>query len=358
MRAAGAHSRAARSGGDPVRTDIHAHCWPTEYLSLLEREQPDTAAGARALGASDSTDDLARRFAQMSQAGIDRQVLSVGAQAPALSDPARAADAARVANDRFAELAASSNGRLRAFVTVPLPHVAEAIAEVRRRAGDATFVGVALTSSVGNLRLSDPHFGPFLAELERLSTVAFVHPAGSCHFRPGGSGDLVWAVGAPIEDTLIVAELIATAAPFHYPHIRFVVPHLGGAVPMLTARFDHQLVVDAGPTSRRPRPRPSDLARQLWYDTVDHGHAPALRAAVDSLGADRLLLGTDYPYLQGDELVECVTHVARAGLRPDDARAILEENADRLLVPLGRPSNESLPLRSDPMGPAGEGGIS
>lgn len=338
-----------------MRTDIHAHCWPTEYLSLLEREQPDMVAAARALGASDSPEDLARRIDEISRAGIERQVLSVGAQAPTLSDSAQAAEAAKVANERFADLAASSNGRLRAFVTVPLPHVSEAVAEVRRWIGNAAFVGVAVTSSVDGLRLSDPHFEPFLAELERLSTVAFVHPAGSCHFRPPGAGDLVWAVGAPIEDTLVAAELIATATPLRYPHIRFVVPHLGGAVPMLTARFDHQITVATGPTSLGPGPRPSEVARRLWYDTVDHGHAPALRAAVDSLGADRLLLGTDYPYLKGDELVECVGHVARAGLRPEETRAILDENADRLLA---GPSGETPRLRPGTPGSVGRGGIS
>jgi Amidohydrolase len=72
-------------------------------------------------------------------------------------------------------------------------------------------------------------------------------------------------------------------------------------------------------------------ARRMWYDTVGHGHVPALRCAIDSFGADRLLLGTDFPYENGDIFVRAVDYITDPQIDPDAARAILDHNASALL---------------------------
>ena len=72
-------------------------------------------------------------------------------------------------------------------------------------------------------------------------------------------------------------------------------------------------------------------ARRMWYDTVGHGHVPALRCAIDSLGADRLLLGTDFPYENGDIFVRAVDYIHDSEINPSAASAILEQNASALL---------------------------
>jgi aminocarboxymuconate-semialdehyde decarboxylase len=69
----------------------------------------------------------------------------------------------------------------------------------------------------------------------------------------------------------------------------------------------------------------------MWYDTVGHGHVPALRCAIDSFGADRLLLGTDFPYENGDTFVRAVDYINDPRIGTDDARAILDHNASALL---------------------------
>jgi 6-methylsalicylate decarboxylase len=71
-------------------------------------------------------------------------------------------------------------------------------------------------------------------------------------------------------------------------------------------------------------------ARRMWYDTVGHGHVPALRCAIDSLGADRLVLGTDFPYEQGDAFVRAVDYVNDPRIGANDAAAILGQNASAL----------------------------
>jgi aminocarboxymuconate-semialdehyde decarboxylase len=102
--------------------------------------------------------------------------------------------------------------------------------------------------------------------------------------------------------------------------LRIVIAHLGGALPMLLQRLDNQM-----PRAFPELPeRPSLAARRMWYDTVSHGHAPALLAAQQSLGADRLVLGTDFPYVRGEHYRGSVEYVRRAGFDPAETAAILD----------------------------------
>jgi 6-methylsalicylate decarboxylase len=96
---------------------------------------------------------------------------------------------------------------------------------------------------------------------------------------------------------------------------------------MLLQRMDNQI----GWENPSAPEKPSIAARRMWYDTVGHTHRPALRAAVESLGADRLVLGTDFPYESGELFKEAVRYISDAQLAPADARKILDVNAATLL---------------------------
>jgi aminocarboxymuconate-semialdehyde decarboxylase len=122
-------------------------------------------------------------------------------------------------------------------------------------------------------------------------------------------------------------QLITHGIPVRYPDIKIINSHLGGALPMLIQRADDQYSWEAPGT---PEP-PSVAARRMWYDTVGHGHVPALRCAIDSLGADRLLLGTDFPYENGDTFVRAIDYIRGPRIDASDARAILDQNAGALL---------------------------
>jgi aminocarboxymuconate-semialdehyde decarboxylase len=122
-------------------------------------------------------------------------------------------------------------------------------------------------------------------------------------------------------------QLITRGIPARYPDITIINSHLGGALPMLLQRADDQYRWEAPDTPERP----STAARRMWYDTVGHGHVPALRCAIDSFGADRLLLGTDFPYENGDTFIRAVHYINDPQINPDAARAILDHNASALL---------------------------
>jgi aminocarboxymuconate-semialdehyde decarboxylase len=308
-----------------VIVDVHGHLFPRRYVDRLAALGHPAVAGVGRMEATDDDRDVAARLELMDEAGVDLQVVSPSSLVPSFDDVRSAARAARLGNDAYAELAALHLGRLAAFALVPLPHVEAAIAEADRALAISGIVGVAVTTSVAGRSIADAAYEPFLAELGRRSAVLFVHPAGEdAGSRLIAEAGLSWMIGAPIEDTFAAVHLIARGILSRFPGLRVVIPHLGGALPMLLRRLDAQfprLVPDA------PEP-PSVAVRRMWFDTVCHGHGPALQAAIESFGADRLLLGTDYPYIRGAALASEVDLVRNSG---PDADAILGASAAALL---------------------------
>jgi aminocarboxymuconate-semialdehyde decarboxylase len=312
-----------------VRIDIHAHCFPADYLDALEAAGRRDLASVHALGAGDSADDLDRRRAAMDEAGVELEVLSPSSLVPAFDDPATAVAAAELLNDRLAAVAAADPDRFAVLAGVPLPHVEEAARLLPDAIARPGAVGIAVATSIAGVSIADPRFEPFFAELDRLGALLFIHPAGEAADLPLVDAlGLGWPLGAPLEDIVSVTALIARGIPSRFPRIRIVNAHLGAGIATLLARLDAQFprVVPDAPEL------PSVAARRMWFDTVSHGSVIALRAAVDSFGADRLVLGTDVPYVRGAGHKKAIDHIALSGLRPEDADAILERNAAALVL--------------------------
>jgi 6-methylsalicylate decarboxylase len=272
--------------------------------------------------------ELDARLKLMDRAAVDIQVLSAAPQLPYGSDPKQAQAAARFVNDQYADLVSRHHDRFRAFAATPMPHVDESIGEMARALDELGMAGVVMNTTVMDQALADPRFEPVFAELNRRKAVLYLHPAGNAACSPLISDfNLTWVIGAPIEDTISVMQLITRGIPSRYPDIKIINSHLGGALPMLLQRADNQYRWANPDTPEKP----SVAARRMWYDNVGHGHIPALRCAVDSFGADRLILGTDFPYEAGDIFVRAIDYISASGIPSDQAEAILERNAMHLL---------------------------
>ncbi|HVQ89910.1 MAG TPA: amidohydrolase family protein [Mycobacteriales bacterium] len=308
-----------------MRIDVHAHLWTDEYLDLVESFGLDAHA-QRGVGAGASPRELAARFAVMDSAGVDQQVLSVSPLVPQFTEAAPAVRAARLANDGYAEFVERYPQRFSAFAALPLPHLDETLKELARGLDDLEMVGATVTTDVLGASLADASLAPLWAELDRRGTVLYIHPTGAAAGTPLiAEHHMRWMVGAPVEDTIAVAQLLLAGIPSRYPNVKIIISHLGGALPMLMQRIDNQYGWESPGT---PEP-PSVAARRLWYDTVGHGHVPAVRAAADTFGADRLVLGTDFPYENGDVFRRAVSYL-QEGLG-DDAAGVLDRNAAALL---------------------------
>jgi 6-methylsalicylate decarboxylase len=314
--------------------DIHAHYFPRAYndallrvggRSLPEAARPITARPLR----HDEPSTIATRLEQMDEAGVRMQVLSPAASPPYAEKEADAVAAARLVNDSYAELAARYPGRFSAVVSLPLPHIDASLREMARGLDELGMLGVSLTCSCFDRSTAEAEFEPLYAEMNRRRTVLNYHPIqnGICSPLINDYGFTV-SVGASLEDSAIVLHLIARRVPERYPDITYVVPHLGGIIPMQLQRLDNQ-----APRQHPHLPEPPSVtARRFYYDTVGHGSHAALLCAWKAFGADHLVAGSDYPVLMAFETYRQTFHYIReCGLPPADVDRILHHNAQRIL---------------------------
>lgn len=310
-----------RIGLAAVRIDVHAHYWTDAYLDMLvELGKTDTAT-QRGIGAGGGA-ELDTRLRLMDRAGVDMQVLSAAPQLPYGNDADRAVAAARYVNDEYAALVAKHPDRFRAFAATPMPHIDEAITEMGRAMDELGMVGLTMNTSILDRAITDPEFEPVFSELDRRAAVLYLHPVGNGACSPlVREHRITWMVGAPFEDTIAAMQLITAGHLQRYPAVKIICSHLGGALPMITRRADDHVAWEAPDTPEAP----SRAVRRMWYDTVSHCHAPALRCAIESFGADRMLLGTDFPYEDGETFVRAVDYISDAA--GEQAQAILETNA-------------------------------
>jgi predicted TIM-barrel fold metal-dependent hydrolase len=312
-----------------VRIDVHAHYFPSEYLDRLDLYGASHVTGLIRKMKLESADfsGLAANLRNMDRSKVDMQILSVSGQLPYFAKENDAVDAARLGNDIYARIVRENPKRFAAFACTPLPHVQAAIAETRRALDELGMVGVTAGTVVLGKSIADPAFDGFFAELNRRKAVLFIHPIGGSLGSPMlESTKLVWPVGAPLEDTVCLLQFMQANFPSRFPDIKIILPHLGGFAPFLAARLD-QLQDHFLPDSAMA---PSVQAKYFWYDTVN-GNPAALRCTKETLGADHLLMGTDYPFWRDEAFRLCVDYVGEAGLPASEVDRILGGSAQQLL---------------------------
>jgi aminocarboxymuconate-semialdehyde decarboxylase len=314
-----------------VIIDVHSHLFPPGLMASIEK------AGGRLpqlSAAPQQSMSLNQRFELMQAHQVDIGLLSVGVLQPYHTDRETAVALAHEANDTYLQTSADSGGRLLTWAALPLPHVDAALAELDRVAGDGHCVGVTFGTSVLDLNLDDKGLEPVYEALNARGTTVFVHP--SMAFDGFGENDLGMqrSIGGMFEDTIAGIRLLLSGVVVRYPRINFIVPHLGGTLPFIYGRVrrhiqlaEKQWVADGLTTEDAPQ---TGLSR-LWWDTATR-HVPALTCAVETLGADRLLFGTDYPYTKTrEEFASRLAHVRDLPITDQQRAAILGTSAAALL---------------------------
>lgn len=320
---------AARQPGG-MRVDVHAHLFPALYLDLLDDLRGDGGAGTadvRALGGGDSERELRLRLAAMDAVGVDVQLLSTCPQGPYTGDPTAAVEAARCANVALAHAAAQYPDRFRALATLPLPHILASVDELNRTMEQDGMSGAAVGTSILGRPLSHLDFEPLFAALNRRRAVLFVHPGGDSAGSPlMQASKLGWVIGHAAEVSTAIVQLFQAGITVKYPDIRIIAPHMGGYLPFLIQRLDRHR------DGYLPKDAPSagQLMRGIVYDTANPLPA-ALRLTAEVVGAERLLLGTDYPFEQGPSLRDHIEYILAAGLPDPHAKLIVDENAAEYL---------------------------
>jgi predicted TIM-barrel fold metal-dependent hydrolase len=231
-------------------------------------------------------------------------------------------------NDEFSELAGSARGRLRVFASLPLPAVDAALEELDRALALPHVVGIVVCSNIDRINLDDERFSPVWEELSRRGTTVFCHPTVACCTDGLREYAMSLAMGF-MADTMFAVGRLAYAGTFdRFPGIRWIFTHLGGTIPFVLPRYDNYSRQFPECREKITRP-PSEIMRELYYDTVTM-HAPALRCAVDTLGSERLVFGSDYPHVPGG-IDRFVTVLNSVGLSADELAMIGRSTAAGLI---------------------------
>src|SRR5262249_20725304 len=188
--------------------------------------------------------------------------------------------------------------------------------------------GVILLSNVNGRALTDPRYRPILEELDRMNACVLLHPmipAAAEQFSEYVLGPII---GFPFDTTLAIAKLCYSGLLRDLARIRWIVGHLGGAVPYLMERMDNGWR-DFAETKAHIDELPSTYLKRLYYDTVSFSR-PSLLYVRGLVGADHMLMGSDYPHLLGST-DRAVSSIADLEIVPDEREAIFSGNALRIL---------------------------
>jgi predicted TIM-barrel fold metal-dependent hydrolase len=329
------------SAADRMRIDVHAHYYPKGYIEKMielghTSVPPDAGQSA----------DLSTRLAAMDEARCEAQVLSAVGLDCQMHERAAAAAAARYINDAYHEVVDEHGGRFRAFGWLPLPYMEESLAELARCLDELEFTGIAMSCFYQGRSLNDPDFDELWAELNRRHAVVYLHPVGmhSCGHPGMNQFGLHTAYGSQVQLPLAATHLVYSGITTRYPDISFIFAVCGGTLPYLLPRIERNLrrgfsdeaVAATGPNffawvKKLPLDPADPLAefRRFYFDTSVQDVPLALQAVRNTVGVERLLLGSDEIFASLTEAVQMIEQSPFLSER--EKTAVLDFNAQRLL---------------------------
>jgi len=293
--------------------DVHAHLVPRSLWRAADagrewhgfRHEPGDGLGT-VLGNGKRTQFNSpkvrftpeERIADMDAQGVDVQVVSI--HTPFFGyhlEPTRGRELAREVNDEIASMTKQWPTRFAGLATLPVQDVKLAIDELERAVTVLGLKGAELDTVVNGENWDEPRFLPLFKAAEAMGAVLFFHPQPQHNFmmQRAARYGLSNSLGVIVEDAIVVAVLIFGGILDACPSLKICVAHGGGPACFAMGRIDRSW--HGMPAERRPIPQPpSSYQRRLYYDTVV-GSEKALRFLLDEVGADRIVLGSDWPFV-------------------------------------------------------------
>lgn len=332
-------------------TDVHAHAIIVGLEESVRQRAPEQFALAAELdlkrnGAASAAVSgpmvgsripkltrLDTRIADMDAQGVDMQWVSPSPNHYyPWADEDLATWVAREANLRISDLVAQAPERLLGLGLVPLQHPERIVECVDDAVLGRGLIGIEIPSFAGDVELSDERLEPFWARMEALGAIVFLHPFGCTLDERLDRFYLSNTVGQPVETATALSHLIFSGVLDRHPKLKVVAAHGGGYLPTTIGRSDHAWNVreDAQGCAEEP----SSYLRRIWYDTVVHD-ARQLRHLIEVVGADRVVLGSDYPFDMGldDPAREVAGMLSTEGFDAEVSDALLRNNAAAMLRP-------------------------
>ena len=320
-----------------MNIDLHSHFFPLEALQnpgkyesqapklLLENNRLSVTSqiGMRT-GLGAGAYDPAARIKALDEMSIDIQAIS---PSPILlfywEEPDVAAHFSRRQNEAIQTVVRKFPDRFVGFGSVPLQSIPDAVA-IAEEAKSIGLKGLEIGNAVGEKPLDDPSFEPFFTAAQKLDLLLFVHPLEGGLDRGDPLAPILGNVlQFTYRTTMMIERMIVRGMFERFPNLRLCLSHGGGLLPFNIWRLDHSYGLRAELKRTVPR-KPSEYLKRFYFDTIVHSVA-ALQYLINVVGADRVVMGTDYPMAMGD--FEPVKKLAEINLTRSERELILGQNA-------------------------------
>jgi len=299
-----------------LKIDIHTHILPKDIpdwkarfgyggFVTLEHHKPCCARMLKDDGkffreVEDNVWSAKRRIEECDGFGVNVQVLStVPVMFSYWAKPSDGLEISKFLNDGIAEIIQKFPQRFVGLATVPMQDAKLAIQELERckRIG---LVGVQIGTNVNQLNLGEPRFFDFFKACEEIGMAVFVHP-----WEMMGEADmqkywLPWLVGMPAETSRAICSLIFSGVLERLPNLRVCFAHGGGSFPATVGRIEHGFLVRPDLCAVDNPHNPRNYLGKFWLDSLVHDEL-MLRFLIRLVGAERIALGTDYPFPLGED---------------------------------------------------------
>jgi len=320
--------------------DFHNHYYPPEYIEALQSgpskvEVTFDAQDNPVLHSPGDRNfivpghcDIGFRETVLEEAGVNTQVLTFTAPGTLLENPERSLSLSQKVNDALTAIATERPDHFTALATLPLNNPAGSLIEFDRALNELGLRGAMLFSNANGVALADECFWPVYERASDAEAVMYIHPTYPVGVEAMTDYWLMPLVGFVFDTTLAAAGLVFSGVVERFPGIRWVLAHLGGAVPYLAERFDRGYLAYDECRKAIPKP-PSEYLKEFYYDTVNFD-VRALELAIEFAGVDHLLAGSDYPHLIGS-LERMLSSIEELGLSQEDKAKVLGGNTADLL---------------------------
>jgi aminocarboxymuconate-semialdehyde decarboxylase len=298
-----------------LKVDLHTHILPETLPDLTERygtpgfiqldhHAPGCARmildGALFREIQDNCWDPRRRLEDCTETSVDVQVLStVPVMFNYWAKPEHTLDLATLLNDHVSSVVDDSPSRFVGLGTLPMQQTDLAIYELERCVRDLKLAGVQIGTHINGWSLDHPDLFPIFEAAADLDACVFVHPWDILGKERMTKYWLPWLVGMPTETALAICSVIFGGVLERLPRLRIAFAHGGGSFPGTVGRVQHGFLSRPDLCAVDNAVAPREYLGRFYVDSLVHD-AEALRYLVRLIGAERIALGSDYPFPLGE----------------------------------------------------------
>jgi len=320
-----------------MKIDIHNHYYPATFIKEIEKglirnlqvtcdevgRNIIVHKGTRVVTITPPMNNVELRLKDMAKAGIDMQILSLSIPSVDAFPPEDGKTFAQMVNGELSKISNKYPDHFGFLATIPFKAKDDAIAELNRAVRELGAKGVIVGSNIDGRPLDSLEFRPIYSKIAELDIPVLIHPMTPIGNDAMNDYRLAPMIGFEMDLCLATIRIIMGGILKDFPNLKFIISHLGGAIPYLIERIDN--CFRAYPECRvNIQDSPKNYLKKIYMDTVSF-HKPALLCAYTFHGPRHLVLGSDYPHVIGD-IERSVSSIQDLDIPDEEKKWIFSEN--------------------------------